>query len=83
MTVRKPEGFDKIMISDTTKIKNALIEGAKYYGVPYPTGITVRLIVGRTFVYNHADQIVCTGRIPSKIDAMIARATIRARKEMS
>ena len=66
-----------------TTIKQALMAGAAYYGVSYPTGITVKLLVGRWFVYDHDWKIIDSFSDKNELDKAVNRAKIAASKELN
>ena len=69
-------------MSDVTKIKKAFIAGAEYYGVTYPTGVTVCAEGGSNIVYDHMNRIITSNSDKKAIDSIINRAKIKAQKEM-
>lgn len=70
-------------MTDLLKITEALIAGANYYGVFYPTGIQIIAEGGSNIVYDHACNIVTSSTDRAALDKIVARAKTAATKKLA
>lgn len=72
----------KVSAKEIRAIVAALVEGAEYYSVSYPTGVTLEGVSGSFFLYDKDNRILTSNNDKAALAKALERAKDRARIEI-